>query len=315
MNKTKYLLVAVVAVLGLVFWGTRSFADDEWVEGTVQSYYQPAGWSTYEAGWLIGHRVLSPVGGDLGQIADLIVDRSDGHIAFVILSDIPGFEDRFAAAPFSCLIRTGDNIFNLSFGDREVPIAATYEYALSGAVSSDPYAYELERYASTVGLNHIPASIDPAWAESVYRFYGQSPYWGEAKTEHTEMMMSYRAAQEGFTFMALFTGETAPRLIGATIQSNDGKAARVEDFVIDPRDGRVALVVLDNVPGRGDAMVAVPFGELSMNGNAFVLNTDGAKLVSAPEFRGVDLADQRKAEDIYLFFGVTPYWTEEGGMK
>ena len=145
MNKTKYLLVAAVAVFSLVLWSGSSLAQ-EWAEGNVQSYYQPRGWDTFEAGWLVGHRVYSPIGGDLGQIADLLIDRSDGHVALVIISDVPGFEDKYVAAPFSCLIRTGENVFNLSFGDRDVPVTDFY---------ADSYAYELERYASTVGLNPV----------------------------------------------------------------------------------------------------------------------------------------------------------------
>ncbi len=299
MYKTRYLLTAVVAVFSLVLWSGSSFSQ-EWVEGTVQSYYQPKGWSTFEAGWLIGHKVYSPLGGDLGQVADLVIDRSDGHIALVILSDVPGFEDRYAAAPFNCLVRTGENIFYVSFGDREVPIAAGYQ---------DPYAYELERYASTVGLNHIPSAIDPLWADSLYRFYGQTPYWTEGSMPHSDLMV-YRATER----TDLFFGETqTPGLIGARIQSSDGNAmARIDDLVIDPKDGRVALVVLFEVAGRGDAMVAVPFGELSMSGNAFVFNTAGDRLASAPDFRTTDLDNQRKVEDVYIFFGLQPYWTTGG---
>ena len=308
MNKTTYLLVALVAVLSLVLWGSPSFADDEWVPRTVQGYYQQAGWSTFEAGWLIGHRVHSALGGDLGQISDLIIDRSDGRIAFVILSDVPSFEDRYAAAPFSSLIRTGDDIFNLSFGGREVPIAQDYQYGFS----SDPYARELERNARTLGLNRVPARIEPLWADNVYRFYGQTPRWGEGKTE---AMMSYRAAGDAYSITALFTGEMAPRLLGATVRTSDGKTARIEDFVIDLRDGRIALIVLDDVAGRGDGLVAVPFGELSMSGNTFVLNSDGAKLAAAPEFKSSDLGDRRRAEDIYRYFGAQPYWTTGGGAS
>jgi sporulation protein YlmC with PRC-barrel domain len=117
--------------------------------------------------------------------------------------------------------------------------------------------------------------------------------------------------------MAYFFGPADTNgLIGAEVRSSDGATvARIEDLVIDANDGRVVLFVFDNVSGRGDTLVAVPFGELSMSGNAFVFNADGTKLASAPEFRGADLGDQRKAEDIYLFFGAQPYWTTGGGAS
>ena len=287
MNKTKKLLVAAVAVFSLVLWSGSSFAQD-WAEGNVQSYYQSKGWDTFEAGWFVGHQVFSPIGGDLGQIADLVIDRSDGHIALVLISDVPGFEDKYVAAPFNCLVRTGENVFNLSFGDRDVPVTDFY---------ADSYAYELERYASTVGLNSTPSTIDPLWADSLYRFYGQT-YATEGNSARSDLMAETRI----------------PALVGSRVESSDGNtAARVADLVIDSKDGRVALIVLDQVPGRGDAMVAVPFGELSMNGNAFVLNTSGDRLASAPDFRGTDLDNQQKAEDVYRYFGEQPYWSESSG--
>ena len=111
--------------------------------------------------------------------------------------------------------------------------------------------------------------------------------------------------------------KTAPVLIGAKVQSENGKvAARTDDLVkIDSRDGRVAFLVVDKVPGRGDTEVAVPFGELSMSGNAFVLNTTGDRLASAPMFNeNGDMNNMEWAESVYRFFGQQPYWTE-GGMR
>ncbi len=302
MNKTKYLLVALIAVLSLVIWGSRSFADDEWVQGTVQGYYMPKAWDAYEAGWLVGHKVFSSAGGELGQIADLLIDRSDGHVAFVILSNVPGFEDRYAAAPFQCLVRTGAETFNLNFGNRKVSVPPTYEDALAGYNTSDPFANEMELHARTIGFNRIPENIDAAWADAVYRFYGIAPYWTEASAGN---LMFYRAT-EGTTVFVAERG--LPGLIGAGVES-----AKIDDLVIDPADGRVVLVVFGNVAGRGDAMVAVPFSGISMSGNAFVF-TAGDKFASAPEFGAGDLGDQRKAEDIYRYFGAQPYWTTESGV-
>jgi sporulation protein YlmC with PRC-barrel domain len=304
-NKTKYLIIALVSVFSLVLWGGRSFSQ-EWAEGTVQSYYQSKGWDGFEGGWLIGHRVYSPVGGDLGQICDLMIDRSDGHIALVILSDVPGFGSEFVAAPFGALERTGDNVFQLNFGDRDIPVASTYE---------DQYAYELARYRSTVGFSTIPSSIDPLWADTLYRFYGQTPYWTEGKTPHQDIM-SYRTAHFSIT-ESFFMGTTAPVLMGATVQSQDGTAvARIDDLVIDSKDGRVALLVLDQVPGRADAQVAVPFADLSLSGNAFAFNFTEDRLADAPSFdEFADANNPQKAEDIYRYFGEQPYWTEGGNMS
>src|SRR5512135_1539104 len=111
---------------------------------------------------------------------------------------------------------------------------------------------------------------------------------------------------------SLFMGSTAPVLMGATVQSKDGKvAARIDDLVIDSKDGRVAFLVLDRVPGRAEQVV-VPFNELSMSGNVFALNTTGEKLAAAPSFNeSADMGNREYAASVYRFFGVQPYWTEE----
>jgi hypothetical protein len=110
-------------------------------------------------------------------------------------------------------------------------------------------------------------------------------------------------------------GKTAPVLIGAPVESKDGtgiEAARIDDLVIDSKDGRVALLILHEVPGRGDSKVAVPFNELSMNGDGFALNTTPAQLASAPSFdESADMNDVRYAENVYRHFGLQPYWTEK----
>jgi sporulation protein YlmC with PRC-barrel domain len=301
MNKTKYVLIMVVSVFSLVLWGGRSFAQyNEMAGGTVQSYYESTGWGGFRADWFIGHSVYSPLGGYLGQIDNLAIDRSDGHIALVILSDVPGFGDKFLAAPFSAFERTGESTFQLNFGDRDIPIA------------SDPwdrYAYDLTMHMDTIGLSRFPSSIDPLWADTVYRYYGQTPYWTEGKTPHPDIV-AYRASDSP-NIVTLFGGTMSPALLGSMVRSSDGKAmTRIGDLVIDSNDGRVALVVLDQVPGRGDAMIAVPFGELSMSGVAFAFNFTEDRLAATPAFdEFADSNNPEYARDVYIYFGLQPYWT------
>jgi sporulation protein YlmC with PRC-barrel domain len=302
MNKTVKIW-SLISIFSLFLFGSSAFAG-VWQRAEVGAIYHPTGWDAFKASWLIGHRVYSPLGGELGQIADLMIDRADGHIALVILSGVQGFGAEFVAAPFSALERTGDDTFQLNFGNQHTYIPSSpYE---------DPYAYELNWNRSIVGLSTIPATIDPLWADSVYQFYGQTAYWTEGKTPHLDIM-SYRTSKPSL-LQSLFMGKTAPVVMGATVQSKDGKAAaRIDDLVIDSKDGRVAFLVLDRITGRGDMQVAVPFGELSMSGNVFVLNTTGNRLASAPRFNAyADMNNLKWARSDYRYFGQRPYWTEGG---
>jgi sporulation protein YlmC with PRC-barrel domain len=292
MNKIKSLFIALVSIFSLILWSSSAFAqggssafDPGYPEASSAGYHS-MGWGTFEAGWLIGHRVYSPQGGELGQIEDLMIDRNDGHVALVILSGVRSFGAQFVAAPFSALERTGEDTFELNFDDF---------------------------YAdwSIVGLSTLPSTIDPLWLDSVYYSYGQKPYWTEGRTVPPDIM-SYRTARPSI-LESVFMEKTAPVLIGATVQSKDQKeAARIGDLVIDSRYGRVAFLVLGRIAGRDDSQVAVPFDELSMSGNAFVLNTTVEKLAAAPSFNeSADMGNREYAARVYTFFGLQPYWTEE----
>ena len=63
-------------------------------------------------------------------------------------------------------------------------------------------------------------------------------------------------------------------------------------------------------------MLAVPFGTLSCAGQDCTLDSSYEKLASSPVFISKDELTERKlADDIYRYFGVQPYWTEEVPSK
>ncbi len=188
MNKTKYILIiAVIAALSLTFWGSRSFAQsNEPVQGAMVG--APG---TFEASQLIGYRVYSPdyFLGNLGQITDLLIDRCDGRVAFVVVSDTPGFFSEFVAVPFGALRRTGEHTFQVTFGGREVPLGNWWD--VYDPSRGDRYAQFLEMNRSIVGLKTIPATFDRAWADNVYAFYGVTPFWTGGESSHPDIV-SYR---------------------------------------------------------------------------------------------------------------------------
>ena len=175
--KTKRFIV-VVAVLSLALWGSLSFAQT-----TVQWGHQVKTMDTFQADWLMGHLVYSPVSlGDLGQITDLLIDRCDGRVAFVVLSDTPGFHSESIAVPFNALERTGEDTFLVRFGD-DVQIATR-----SLNYQGDRFAKYLVENRSTIGMKSVPATIDPVWADRVYKVYGVTPYWTDGKTSRPEIV-------------------------------------------------------------------------------------------------------------------------------
>ncbi len=130
-------------------------------------------------------------------------------------------------------------------------------------------------------------------------------------------IMCDRVAGNAASVAGFFGEKRVPALVGAIVPSIDGKATvRIEDLVIDSKDGHVVFAILDHVPGRANALLAVPFGELAVSHNGFVLNTTEQKLAVSSSFNeSMDANNFSKAEDIYRFFGEQPYWTEGGHLS
>jgi sporulation protein YlmC with PRC-barrel domain len=299
MNKTKRILITLGSVFCLVLLGSSAFSQglsELYPPITMGAAFEPVGWSSYEASQLVGHHVKTPTGAALGQISSFVIDKTNGRIALVILSDVPNIGAEVLAIPYSSVTKVGPNTWGFNPGSMEVPLAAG-----AGYVTQDPYVYALTYYPSWSKFYGLPSVMDAAWLTEIYRHYGQVPYWTEKGEQEPKAMELYQS----------------DRLMGAEVQLPGGDAAgRINDFVIDSSDGRIAFLVLSDVPGRPTTLVAVPFCILSARGgNTFVLDTTQEHLALARGFdESGDLNNSRWAGDVYRYFGQQPYWTEQTRM-
>ena len=103
-------------------------------------------------------------------------------------------------------------------------------------------------------------------------------------------------------------------LIGTSVRTPGGEdIGKIIDIVAGP-EGQEAFAVLSYwVSADTQKRVAVPFGALTCEDQHCVLKTTRESLDSAPVFvfEG-ELAQRELAETIYRYFGVQPYWTNEG---
>lgn len=112
--------------------------------------------------------------------------------------------------------------------------------------------------------------------------------------------------------------------IGKHVKNTHGEdLGKVKEFVRD-NNGEISLAVISHggLLGVGKKDVAVPFSALSFNkdDDHVVLNATKDQLARAPEIKGQNLHDRIFAEDVYRYFGVRPYWTDQAmksdqGMK
>ncbi len=297
MNRTLKILVGLGSIFCLVLLGSGVFSrgySDEFPTAEVGGAYLPMGWNTFEASWLIGHRVTTTTGAELGQISSLVVDKTNGRIALVGLSDVPNLGAEVLAIPYSSITNIGAGTCEFNQGSMEIGPSLGPNY-----VTDDPYVYALTRYPSYSKFYGLPSTIDVAWLSDIYRHYGQVPYWvaeGEQAPSSLELFAS-------------------TRLMGAQIQLSSGEAAgEIHDFVIDSSDGRIAFLVLSDVPARPATLIVVPFAELSTRENGFALNVTNDQLAYSVGFDESDLNNMRWAENVYRHFGLEPYWTEGAGM-
>lgn len=303
MNKMAKLAIGLGSVLCLVLLGTGIYSrgySDEFVAAPVGTVYvAPAGWN-FEASWLIGHRVLTPLGSELGQIESLIIDKTNGRIALVVLSDVPNIGAKRLALPYSSITDIGQATCVFNPGNMVVGPSLEPNYVRN----SDPYIYaltlgghpELYEFPVTMETYAYPSTIDVVWLNDVYRTYGQVPYW------------EVEGQQEPSSFEFI----DSSRLMGAQVQLASGEVTgEIHDFVVNAWDGKIVFVILSDVPDRPLTYVAVPFVALSTRENIYVINVTSDQLVRVRSYDMFsDLDNPRWASSVYLHFGLQPYWTE-----
>lgn len=117
----------------------------------------------------------------------------------------------------------------------------------------------------------------------------------------------------------------ADKIIGANVENPQGKnLGDVKDIVLDSQ-GRVRYAVLafGGFLGMGEKYFAVPWealtpaaGQQPGDRNKFVLNIDQERLKNAPGFdknNWPNMADRQWGEQVYAYYGITPYWQQEAG--
>jgi sporulation protein YlmC with PRC-barrel domain len=124
--------------------------------------------------------------------------------------------------------------------------------------------------------------------------------------------------------MAMTRTATHPRVLSASTLAGDPVKNRqdedlgkIEDFMLDLANGRVAYCVLSygGVLGLGNKLFAVPWSALALDTerHCFILNVSKDKLKNAPGFdkdNWPDMADPGWSSTVSGFYGTVPYSLE-----
>ncbi len=111
---------------------------------------------------------------------------------------------------------------------------------------------------------------------------------------------------------------TANEMIGVHVKNPQGHLlGRITDLVVDS-GGRVALAVLSHggFLRIHEKETVIPLSALKYDPVAkhLIIDMSKERLEAAPVFRMSDLAVQSEAESVYRYFGLQPYWSEEGEL-
>ena len=277
----KNILTIMVVVFALAFIPAASYA--EWLGGESQdqgtmstdkamkSMGKPM---EFRASVIIGKGVQNNHGEYLGVIRDLMIDSRDGGIALAILSrgGVLGIPMKFVAVPFSAMTYSPA---------KEVYLLDTSREKIAAAPGFD--------------RGQWPQHASQGWETEVYRYYGQTPAWGES----AETMAAGQGSAYRFT-----------EIRGASVRNLQGeKLGFIRDLVVDS-EGHVSDAVLSHGGFLGiDAkLVAVSLSDLQFDAarHSFVLPWTKEKLDMAPAFQESQLAGPSWTERAYRDYGAYP---------
>ena len=232
----------------------------------------------YRASTTIGSWVKNKEGDYLGRITDLMIDSRNGGMAFAVLSrgGVLGIPMRFVAVPFHALTSSDEkHVYLLNVSKKKMGAAPSFD------------------------RDHWPNVANGEWESDIYRYYGQTPRWGES----SEPRVPIRGKADRYN-----------QIVGRSVKNQQGEEmGKINDLVIDSQ-GHVPLALLTHGGfwGMGGKLVAVPLSALNFDqkGKDIVLNSTQEKLDSAPAFKMSDLSHKEWPQEIYRFFGQNPYWTE-----
>ncbi|GAB1579211.1 PRC-barrel domain-containing protein [Bordetella petrii] len=105
---------------------------------------------------LTGNDVYNPANEKLGTIQDIMLDVPHGRVAYAVLSHggVLGMGDKLYAIPWSALVLDTDRkCFVLDVGKDRLKNATGFD------------------------KDHWPSMGDRQWAQELYEYYDQPPYW------------------------------------------------------------------------------------------------------------------------------------------
>ncbi len=243
---------------------------------------------------LIGMKVVSEKGDDLGKIEDIVVH--------------PGGQTSYAVLSFGGWMGMGDKLFAMPWS---VLRTVEKDTAKPDSARSLVLPLDKERLKTAPGFDKKkwPAMANPDWTKDVDAFYigadnpnAKKPAEASARTS----VISWRVTELKGTNVETPTGE---------------KLGDIKDIVIDT-NGRVSFLTLSvgGFLGMGDKIIAVPWDSLKFSlggdkGDKKMISLASTKkqLEEAPQCKSgkegtAEMCDPKWIGRVYSYYSVPVYW-------
>jgi len=238
-------------------------------------------------------------GEDIGDVKDFVVDR-DGQILYAIL-DIDEGDDKRVAVPWNALKTSVKS----EGGDRhEFDVVVDKERL---------------RTAPSFTEDKWPNLASSEWARETDEFFRDIGDTSRPRPAGTPADETAGARPAG---MARSMTVRATKLQGLQVDTSSGKnAGEIENLAVDPKNGRIAFVVLSTggFLGLGEDHHAIPLQAFTFSREEddaddmkCRLNIPESKLENAPKFdksKWDDADDVVFIEKIYSHYGYPAYWS------
>ena len=139
------VFLGVMALLSLAY-AAGSFAQDRELP-----------WNLIRGNTFIGANVENPQGQNLGDVKDVVIDRTSGRITYAVVS-------------FGGFLGVGEKLFAVPWGAFSQPKADKETFVLD---------IDKERLKSAPGFDahNWPQMASREWVTSLYSYYNVPPYW------------------------------------------------------------------------------------------------------------------------------------------
>ena len=260
----------------------------------------------------IGANVVGANGENLGNVEDIVLDRNENRIAYVIVSygGVLGFFDKHFAVPWQAFGQTADRDLSLAIDPERLENAPGFEQGT------------------------LPNTADPLFHEEVHSFYDARPYSVEeqerarADAEATQQHAQEHTGEPASDWSSWWDWDSwvnrgddttwARRLgdlIGKNIENAQGETiAKLKDVILDTREARAVYAVVSYGGALGFAAdtAIIPWDtlRLDMERGAYVTDVtldqlEQAKLSDA-EYR--NLEDREHSKALHETFDMDPFW-------